>query len=328
MKNIYLSLIALPFITLALPAQGAELKITTGVQACKTAADCTLVTNNCADNCAFIPVSNANLGAAQAMYQARCNKPMDANPKCTMNPPLAAACINARCTIDYAAMGNADKKDYQSGAYPVPEAATPSKVQGDYSKVDDTKGNFNAYDLPQDTVKQKTVGQIIDRVYVPSSAPVSGGNYVPVDNGAAKQAVPSAPAPSQQNYRDELNVGPSDTTPQIPSPGLPPAPRAAKLDDEAPAPIPQVGASGIPRAPTGSTPIPPSDLKPAPTFVPPAGTAVPVAPEDPGAPPPAGSSISIMPSTPEEAAAMKKADDAATSFARTGEKKTGYSLNN
>jgi len=77
-----------------------------------------------------------------------------------------------------------------------------------------------------------------------------------------------------------------------PAPAAVPAPAYVPAETKPAGPaIPAVGATGVPQAPPGSTPIPPSDLKPTPTFVPPAGTAIPANPEDPGAPPPEGTQI-------------------------------------
>ncbi len=244
---------------------------------------------------------------------------------------------------------------YEAGAYPVPEQATPSKVQGDYSNVNDKKGDFSAYNLPEGAVKQQTMGKIIDRIYVPPGAPVSGGIYTSVDQAPAQPqpapqaapapqpaAVPAATSPVQAprppvaapaantNYQDELNVPNVDTPPQIPSPGLPNAPRAEKLNDGLPAPIPQVGASGVPQAPPGSTPIPPSDLKPAPTFVPPAGTAVPAPVEDRSdAGAPLGYPMSEMPQAAQAELEQNNAQAQLNSFVRAHtDKKSPYNLNN
>lgn len=244
---------------------------------------------------------------------------------------------------------------YEAGAYPVPEQATQSKVQGDYSNVNDKKGDFSAYNLPEAAVKQQTMGQIVDRIYVPPGSPVSGGIYTPINQPQQQpQAVPApapapvpqahttaAPAPtpapraptaapSNSVYKDELNVPSTDTQPQIPSPGLPNAPRAASVNDGLPAPIPQVGASGVPQAPPGSVPIPPSDLKPAPTFVPPAGTAVPApADERTDTTSSLGFPMSDMPQALEDQQAMKNADAQITSFVRAHTKdSTSNNFNN
>lgn len=155
-------------------------------------------------------------------------------------------------------------------------------------------------------ITQAHTGQAITKIIVPPSAPVSGGLYVPVDSLAEQKAAPtvpaqpqtppSAPAPANLVQPGQTYV-PAPTQPTIPAPGLPPAPPAAQVPNATPgpAPIPQVGASGVPQAPPNATPIPPSDLKPAPTFVPPPGATVPVAPEDPGAPPRAGASMTMLP---------------------------------
>ncbi len=378
MKKFTFAVLAIFTTAFAVPALAADVMVASTMQRCTTNEECKLVTNSCADNCGFVPVNTSNLPAIEALYQTRCGKPMSANPQCNMNPPIAAACINARCTIDYAYANNAGAKDYQSGAYPVPEAAVPSKVPAaDYSNVNDRDGHFTAYNLPQNEVRQETVGQIVTKVYVPPSAPVSGGNYVPVTGmvpsapatpqtapvpaphaipapvSAAPSAAPAAPVvvppvaiptakthatppvatspsvptmtPSVPNQlpppvppapapaATPQAYVPAPTVPTVPAPGLPPAPRAPEAG------VPAVGAPGVPQAPAGSVPIPPSDLKPAPTFVPPAGTAVPVAPEDPGAPPPEGTTM-IMPLPNGETATVGDATRGGAKKSFTAEK--------
>ena len=114
MRKYSLSLMIIGLMGSALPAAAADMMIS-AMQSCTTNEDCQLISNSCADNCAYVPVSKSNLPAIGQQYQARCGKPMDANPTCVMNPSLNAACINSRCTIDYAYANNAGAKDYQSG---------------------------------------------------------------------------------------------------------------------------------------------------------------------------------------------------------------------
>lgn len=346
----FLSLLATGIIAVS-PAFAEDIRVAATMQRCTTNEECTLVTNSCQDNCGFVPVHKSNLAALQGQYQNRCGKPMEANPTCNMNPPISAACVNSRCTIDYAYANHGGAGDYQSGAYAVPEAPTPSKVQGDYSKINDRHG-FTAYDLPQNEVKESTVGTLHTTVYVPPSAPVSGGNYVPVTPNAAVQApavapqtyVP-APAPSLPPAATPTNTTHATpptatavpyTPPQVPaSPAaptlVPPVPPSMPSDipamtpslpNQQPPEVAPAATAPVPRAPTqqpyeyvapetivtappvptpppvpvappGSTPIPPSDLQPVPTFVPPPGGTIPVNPEDPGAPPPEGSKVML-----------------------------------
>ena len=312
MKRITLSLLtalSAGFIPFSVHA-AEDLMVAATMQRCATNEDCALVTNSCNDNCGFVPINKTNIPTLDALYQSRCGKPMSANPACTVNPSMAAACVNARCTIDTAYKNNAGAGDYKSGAYPVPEAPVPSKVQ---ANVTDSK-SLTAYSLPQTDVKQNTVGTIITKVYVPASSPVSGGNYVPIGQAAA---IPPAAVPTaQSNATPPVPVpsAPVATAPQmIPPPAVPASPTvpamtpsvepsiAAPVYVPAPPavpsapPIPSVGATGVPQAPMGAKPIPPSDLQPAPTYVPPAGTTSEVSPEDPGAPPPEGTTMTMTP---------------------------------
>lgn len=313
-------------------AQG-NLMVAATMQHCAATEDCALVTNSCSDNCAFVPINKTNMPAMQSQYQQRCGKDMGANPTCNMNPPIKAACINSRCTIDYSITNNASAADYQSGAYPVAEQPTQSQVKGDYSKVDDTKGGFTAYQLPQNEVKEKTVGTITTKIYVPPSAPVSGGNYIPVTPTAASAPaasnIPPAAVPTTQTYAappqavaapsvpatpnaaaatapasgtTSYEYVPAQTPPTVPAPGLPRAPVAPAVASPAattPA-VPSVGATGVPQAPPGSVPIPPSDLKPAPSLAPAPGTTVPANPEDPGAKPQFKEGAELMPIPTED----------------------------
>lgn len=347
MKKFAFSLLSLSVFTASLvtttAAYAEDVRVAAAMQRCTTNEECTLVTNSCQDNCGFVPIHKENLGALQSQYQARCGKPMEANPTCNLNPPIAAACVNARCTIDYAYANNSSPADYQSGAYAVPEAPVPSQIPAEpYKNLDDRHG-FTAYDLPQDKVREGTVGTLNTTIYVPPASPVSGGNYVPVNPAAATTAAPAVPPsipqaamPTEATHATPpmpvpapTDYAPATTTPAAPS-IVPPAPPQAVphmtpsvpnqlppgyidagTDASVPAApsqpyeyvapdamptgpvIPSIGAPGVPVAPPGSKPIPPSDLKPAPSLVPQAGGTVPVNPEDPGAPPPEGSSIML-----------------------------------
>lgn len=222
MKKIVFSVLAAVSAASAMPAYATDIMVASTMQRCATNEECALVTNSCQDNCGYVPVNRANLPALETLYQSRCNKPMSANPICNMNPPISAACINARCTIDYAYANNAGAKDYQSGAYPVPAAPVASKVPpGAYANVNDRDGHFTAYDLPQNEVRQDTVGQIVNKVYVPPSAPVSGGNYVPVTG-----MVPSAPATPPQTPPGTTPVAIPATPAYAPGANLAPPPAA------------------------------------------------------------------------------------------------------
>lgn len=275
MKKTTLSLMTLLVAGFAFPAAASELMVAASMQRCTTNEDCMLVTNSCKDNCGFVPVNKSNMQVLQNQYQARCGKPMEANPTCTMNPPISAACVNARCTIGYAYQNNASAGDYQSGAYAVPEAPETNKVKGDYSKVDDRHG-FTAYDLPQNEVRENTVGTINSTVYVPPSAPVSGGNYVPVNGmapapSAAAPATPPAAMPTDNSY-----ATPTDVVPAAPVPTPPPAPVY-------PAPEP-VAAPAAPEL------VPPV----APTY-----NAVPsMTPSVPNTPPPSAPEAAAAPAVP------------------------------
>ncbi|HEU4838728.1 MAG TPA: hypothetical protein VFS88_04870 [Micavibrio sp.] len=306
MKKIVFSVLTAVSAAFTIPAYAADIMVASTMQRCTTNEECALVTNSCQDNCGYVPVNRANLPALETLYQSRCNKAMSANPTCNMNPPISAACINARCTIDYAYANNAGAKDYQSGAYPVPEAPVPSKVPaGAYSNVNDRDGHFTAYDLPQNKVRQDTVGQIVDKVYVPPSAPVSGGNYVPVTGTAPSATPPAAPvaAPATPAYAPGTNAAPPA---QQPPPAIPPvAVPTNKSYATPPSAVPAMTPSKPNQLPPGTSPAPTpapvaAPLPTAPVTQPEAYVPAPTQPTipAPGLPPAPGVKSSTAPAVP------------------------------
>lgn len=250
MKKITLSVLSLFVFSAGLSTTSAladDVRVAAAMQRCSTNEECTLVTNSCQDNCGFVPIHKENLSALQGQYQARCGKPMEANPTCNMNPPISAACVNARCTIDYAYANHASAGDYKAGAYAVPEAPVPSKVAPDaYKHIDDRHG-FTAYNLPQNEVREGTVGTLHTTVYVPPASPVSGGNYVPVTPGVATTApTPATPAPA--------------TTPAVP-PTIPPAAVPVPTTYATP-PVAVPAPQPVPSAPAYVAPVAPRDAVP------------------------------------------------------------------
>ncbi len=246
MKRITLSLLALiTAMPMAAQAATSDMMVAATMQRCTTNEECALVSNSCRDNCGFVPVNKSNLPTLDTLYQSRCGKTMAANPTCTVNPPMNAACANSRCTIDTAYKQVASVGDYKSGAYPAPEAPVPSKVQ---ANVQDSK-SLTAYQLPQTDVKQNTVGTIPTKVYVPTSAPVSGGNYIPVGQlqaplKAVEPAIALAPShiPPQAVPSNQTHATPPELVPPV-------APRA-----QAPA-LPPVSAPAVPATPQQLLPV-------------------------------------------------------------------------
>lgn len=255
LTTILITLSSFPF-----AAAASDLMIPTATQRCATNEDCSLVTNSCADNCAFVPVNKQNIQTLQAAYQQRCGKAMEQNPQCNMNPPLAPACINSRCTVDYPYENNAGAKDYQPGAYPVPEQAVPSKVPASVAPANDRNG-YTAYEIPdQNDVREGSLGQI--KIYVPQSAPVSGGNYIPIGPAtpAAAEPVKAAPTPTP------VAPKPAATTA---APVTAPAPAATAPATTAPQPQPAMPA-----------PVAPAVAKPAPAIIDAPPMPKPIAPAD------------------------------------------------
>lgn len=208
-------------------ALASDLMVAAAMQRCTTNEECTLITNSCTDNCGFVPVNKLNMEILGAQYQNRCGKAMTDNPQCNMNPPIAAACINARCTIDYAYANHAAAADYKSGAFPTAESPVANAVPNDFKTINDRDGRFTAYDLPSESVRQNMLGQI-------------------VTPGMTAQQAPTVAAPVQPQIMQPEQIAPAAAPPQM-------APQAQPMANEPPpgTPILQQTAPGIvaPRTP-------------------------------------------------------------------------------
>ncbi len=282
---------------LSMPALAQDFSVTPDMQRCTTQADCALISNDCAKPCGFVSVNKGAIPALQKAFSLTCDKPLDQVLPCA---PSTLECVQGLCVV--AAMQTtapvapttapapvatpvaptapsapaAPAADYKAGAYNVSEPATESKVKGDYSHVDDRNGKFSAYNLPQGEVKQKEVGTIVDRIYVPADAPVSGGKYVPVTQMPKAPAVP-APAPAP------VAAPAVPATPVAPAPVMQPAAPTPAAQPTAPAPLSNVptmtptrennmvsGQVGVPSAPQPIYPAPsapvaaPTPIYPAP----------------------------------------------------------------
>lgn len=289
-----------PVVFIAIPAIAADLMVPAAMQRCAANEDCAMISNTCSDSCGSAPVNKASLPALEQQYQARCGKALNAQPKCTMNPPLNSACINSRCTVDYAFANHAGPADYKSGAYPVPEAPVPSKVDPSKAPANDRAG-FTAYDMQGQAVKENTLGEIKSTVYVPAQSPVSGGNYVPLGTAApAPQATapaPQAPVPAAPPA-PQVNAEPyaAPRSPETYIPAKPEfAPPAEPQTVAAPAlPAAAVQPPKLPAMPPQPAPIVASDLKEQ-RLAPPAGETVHVGPNDPGAVPPNAELLAPVP---------------------------------
>ncbi len=294
-----LSLIVACVGVVAPAAMAQEFSVTKDMQRCTTADDCGLITNDCAKPCGFIPVNKSATAALSKAFGMTCKQPLENVLPCE---PSSMECVQGLCVKTSAMEQSVYPKDatqpvepapapavsstapatpvaptapempapsaptteYQPGAYNVSEPATPSKVQGDYSRVNDRDGKFTAYDLPQTDVKQKDVGQIVDRIYVPADAPVQGGKYVPVTptTSPAPVAAPAVPV-----------VAPAPA-PAVAPPVVPAAPTKAQPMDTMPKPmsdVPVMTPTKPGQMPAGLAPVEPQ-APVAPTAPAPAAT--------------------------------------------------------
>lgn len=105
-------LISAPFAVRAEHMIGSE-----NIQTCSTNEQCTLVSQTCSTSCASLPVNSKFVEAMTEKRTQECGSNVSALPTCVMNPPLHAACINNRCTIDYAFQHNSHDGDYKNGGY-------------------------------------------------------------------------------------------------------------------------------------------------------------------------------------------------------------------
>lgn len=320
MKKFTLSVLSIvPVLFVSFPALAVDLMVPAAMQRCNTNEDCAMISNTCSDSCASAPVNKASLPALEQQYNSRCGKTLESQPKCTMNPPLNSPCINSRCTVDYAFANHAGPADYKSGAYPVPEAPVPSKVDPSKAPAND-RGGFTAYDMQGQAVKENTLGEIKTTIYVPPQAPVSGGNYVTLGTPTAQTAAPvppSVPAPAAP-----VPVAPAPMTAPAPTPapGMPPAPQAnaepyatprspntyipAKPEFAPPAEPQTVVDPAVPATAAQPPKLPVMPPQPAPItasdaetkrLAPPAGETVHAGPNDPGAVPPNAELLAPVP---------------------------------
>lgn len=162
MKTLAFTIFALTALPVAALAS-TDISVPAAMQACTSNADCTMASNTCGDNCADLPVNKNSLAAIDTLKTQRCGSTGANGPDnqvCHTNPPMTSTCINNRCTVGYAFQHHADPQDYKPGAYPVPErATTPAPQTQSYNSVNDTDGNFSAYNMPQDKVRQNSLGQ-------------------------------------------------------------------------------------------------------------------------------------------------------------------------
>ena len=162
MKKLGIMIIALTALPLAPAMAAGEVTVPATMQACSSNADCTMVSNTCGTNCASLPVNKSSIASFDTLKAQRCGAQANGpeNQVCHTNPPMGASCVNNRCTVDYAFKYHSDPQDYKPGAYPVPEkAASPQPTAQNYNGVNDTDGNFSAYNMPADQVRQNVLGQ-------------------------------------------------------------------------------------------------------------------------------------------------------------------------
>ncbi|MBN8521166.1 MAG: hypothetical protein J0L77_04615 [Alphaproteobacteria bacterium] len=139
------------------PALADDVRVPAAMQRCAATEDCVMVPHTCASSCGTLPVNKAQLPAIENIYLKQCGKTAESNGTCVASQSFSPACINGRCTIGY--LPTATAEDYKPGAFPVPEAPVPFQGDNDYSSVNDTDGNFSAYDITGATVRQNMLGQ-------------------------------------------------------------------------------------------------------------------------------------------------------------------------
>lgn len=139
------------------------------MQSCTSNADCVLTNTACATGCQFAPINRQFIATLQNLSHQSCGASNET--VCTAHPPLQAACINARCTIDYSFSGNADARDYAPGTTrPAQSAnnalsvvpAAPRAHDVPFTALD-RSGHFTADNLPPATVERGTLGSLTVR---------------------------------------------------------------------------------------------------------------------------------------------------------------------
>lgn len=151
MKKPYLFMALFAVLLLPLSARAGTVA-PHGSQECTSNEQCVLVSTSCQKSCSTLPVNEQFEEILLQERAQRCGPEVMNTPKCTMHPPLAAMCINNRCTLSYPHNNNSHDGDYRNGGY---QGDKPYRT-GDatHTTRNDKDGNFTAYDLPPQTVKQ------------------------------------------------------------------------------------------------------------------------------------------------------------------------------
>ncbi|MEM6780302.1 MAG: hypothetical protein AAF569_00405 [Pseudomonadota bacterium] len=135
----------------------AEISVTAGMQSCSKHADCGLVATSCLQACSFTPINKLAMSNINARYRDYCGFEAGERPACNITPPLEATCVNNLCTLaqarTYGGFGNAYNDIAPATGQPTQPVPRSYRTRGEKS------GNFTAYDLPQDIVKQNIMGQ-------------------------------------------------------------------------------------------------------------------------------------------------------------------------
>jgi hypothetical protein len=89
-------------------------------QICSSDAQCILVSTSCDKSCGSVPMNKAFEDTYMQGLIKRCGADVRSLPKCNMNPPLEAKCINQRCTLSYPHLNTSDDGDYRNGGVQKP----------------------------------------------------------------------------------------------------------------------------------------------------------------------------------------------------------------
>lgn len=104
-------IIACLYLAGAVPARAdVDIRVPQQMQACATNADCRLAQTSCRNPCVVAPANVRAIASLIERYSRMCGDRVDA--ECSYHPPMQAACINNRCTIDYAWQHHGEPADY------------------------------------------------------------------------------------------------------------------------------------------------------------------------------------------------------------------------
>jgi hypothetical protein len=189
-------LTALLLVPTAASAQG--MLLAEQMQNCTTNEECILVAQTCATSCASLPINMKFVQTYTDRRTQSCGEAVNNLPVCNINPPMNAACINSRCTIDYAFQHNSHDGDYRNGGYQgsgsVPQQHSANSYSGASYTPSGKPDPSNGYVAPANAASVRSLGTVeMTTQPAPATAPV-------IQTQQVEQVPAEEPAPEMETF--------------------------------------------------------------------------------------------------------------------------------